>query len=134
MSKTAKDNQIPKGAIFQPQPADLKGRPLTALQEKRLKSVYYDTHGAQGRDSLYAYMKEKYPDDVPPKRAINRWLNTQTLQQTYAQALSSANTAVPFKPVSPWHSISADLLDFSGKPSKQFKYALDVCDNFSRYT
>ena len=126
-----KEPTIPKGAIFAPQPADTKGAPLTELQEKRLRDAYYN-RSAVGRDSMYAYMKTKYPDDVPPKRAINRWLNKQVLQQTYAQAFTT-KTAQPFRPVRPWHSISADLLDFTGKPSKQFKYVLDVCDNWSRY-
>ena len=82
-----KEPAIPKGAIFAPQPADTKGAPLTELQEKRLKDAYYN-RSAVGRDSMYAYMKTKYPDDVPPKRAINRWLNKQVLQQTYAQAFA----------------------------------------------
>ena len=104
---------------------------MTPAQLKMLKAAYYD-RAAVGRDSLFDYLKTEHPGKHPPRRAINRWLNTQTLQQTYSQAFTSKQAA-PFRPISPWHSLSADLLDFSGRKAKGFTAVLNVLENFSRY-
>ena len=38
-----------------------------------------------------------------------------------------------FKPTSPFASMSVDLIDFTNKPARQFRYILVAIDNFSRF-
>ncbi len=122
---------VPKGAVFAPQPKSALGRPLTKVQRERLEKAYYE-RGTLGRDTMYRYLRSEYPDDPPiPRRAIQRWLNTQQLQQLYRQARKSRDTA-PFKPTRPFHQLSIDLLDMTNKPAKNFRYIFNCVDNFSR--
>ena len=72
--------KIPDGAIFQPQPKDAKGAPATKKQMKMIEDSYYQ-RGSVGRDSMFDSLKAKYPDTHPPRRAIQRFLNRQSLQQ-----------------------------------------------------
>ena len=98
---------------------------------ERLKQVYYNEGYTLGRDALHGILKGKYKDP-PSKRAIMAWLKHQKLHQLYAQA-KNTDTVQSFTPVTPIHSLSADLIDFTNKPAQQFRYILVVVDNFSRY-
>ena len=105
--------------------------PLNTKHRNLLEKVYYDEKKTYGRDALHYYLKNKYKD-IPSLRQINDWLQAQKLQQLYAQTRSGGTTD-KFKPEKPWNSISIDLIDFTNKPSKQFRYILVVIDNFSRF-
>ena len=86
---------------------------------------------AFGRDGLYEYMKKKY-DKPPTKRVVLKWLSQQKLQQEFKQT-RKGGTADFFHPVSPFHSISIDLIDYNNKPAQINRRYIVVCvDNFSR--
>ena len=124
-------DKVPKDAIFQPQPEDAKGAPATTAQMKMITDAYYGT-ASQGRDTLFDRLKRKFPDTHPPRRAIQRFLNRQSLQQRYSIPRKSTQ-AQPFRPVKPFHSLSIDLIDFSGKPARNYVYVLNAVENFSRF-
>ena len=104
-------DKVPKDAIFQPQPEDAKGAPATTAQMKMITDAYYGT-ASQGRDTMFDRLKRKFPDTHPPRRAIQRFLNRQSLQQRYSIPRKSTQ-AQPFRPVKPFHSLSIDLIDFT---------------------
>jgi len=102
------------------------------LNETRMKKLYYEDGFTLGRDTLYSVLKEKFPKDPPSKKTVGTWLKNQKIQQLFRGARNSGG-AGSFKPISPWHSLSADLIDFTNKPARQWRYILVVIDNFSRF-
>ena len=102
------------------------------MNEKRMKKLYYEDGFTLGRDTLYSVLKEKFPNDPPSKKQVGTWLRNQKIQQLFRGARRSGG-AGSFTPVRPWHSLSADLIDFTNKPAKQYRYILVVVDNFSRF-
>ena len=100
-----------------------------------------------GRDGIYHHLKSLYPDteiiedgkpagiktnpERPSRRVVMKWLDKQKLQQEFAQTRSGGTTNY-FVPVSPFHSMSIDLIDFNFKPSGQYRYIIVLVDNFSR--
>ena len=91
---------------------------------------YTDGH-CYGRDATYHYL-QRHHTDIPSLRQVNDWIQNQKLQQLYSQTRSGGTTN-NFTPETPWHSISIDLIDFTNKPSKNYRYILVAIDNFSRY-
>jgi transposase InsO family protein len=130
MPKAPKET-IPDGAIFQPQPKSAAGRAATKAELKMIKDSYYE-RGSVGRDSMFDWLKTKYPDTHPPRRTIQRFLNRQMLQQRLSIPRKST-TGQPFRPISPFHSFSIDLLDLTNKPAKNFRYIINLIDNFTRF-
>ena len=104
---------------------------LRKLDIERLNKVYYKEGYTLGRDTLYDIMKQKYKDP-PTKRGIMAWLKEQKLHQLYLQP-KQVDSVQSFKPYKPLNSLSADLIDFTNKPSQLFRYILVVVDNFSRF-
>lgn len=60
-----------------------------------------------------------------------KWISKQKLAQQFSQTRSGGTTNY-FVPVSPFHSMSVDLIDFNFKPSGSLKYIIVLVDNFSR--
>ena len=60
-----------------------------------------------------------------------KWISKQKLAQQFSQTRSGGTTNY-FVPVSPFHSMSVDLIDFNFKPSGNLKYIIVLVDNFSR--
>lgn len=101
---------------------------------KKLSKAYYDEGFVFGRDNLYHIMKTKYPkkEDRPSRRTVMKWLKKQKIHQEFSGTRSGGTTNF-FYPVSPFYSLSMDLLDFNNKPSMNYRYVLVVIDNFSRW-
>ena len=100
---------------------------------KILSDLYYNQGLTFGRDALYHHLKQLYPDekDRPSRRTVMKWLSKQKLVQQFSQTRSGGTTNY-FTPVSPFHSMSVDLIDFNFKPSGNMKYIIVLVDNFSR--
>ena len=97
-----------------------------------LKKAYYTDGYTFGRDALFHYMKKEYPDKHPSRRTIAKYLSNQKLHQEYGQTRTGGTTNY-FRPISPLHSLSIDLIDFNFKKGTGNKrYILVVVDNFSR--
>ena len=106
--------------------------PLTKVEENILKKFYYKEGYTLGRDTLYEEIREKHPTKHPSRREVMSWLKDQEIHQRYRGAKKSGGIS-SFKPIKPLNSLSADLIDFTNKPARQFRYILVVIDNFSRY-
>lgn len=107
---------------------------ISERDRKIIEEAYYKDGCCFGRDGLYHYLKNKTKEQnikTPSFRVVAKWLKQQALQQEYQQQRKGGTTDY-FHPVSPFHSISIDLIDFNNKPAKQFRYILVVVDNFSR--
>lgn len=97
-----------------------------------MSKAYYDEGATYGRDALWHYLKSKYgKDKAPPQRTVMRFLSRQKLHQEFG-GTRSGGLSDYFVPVSPFNSMSIDLIDFNFKKSRQFSYVLVVVDNFSR--
>jgi hypothetical protein len=112
---------------------------LTNDQEKLLEELYYKEGFKVGRDKLYDELVErqqdlfeKSPDKFPSRRDVMKWMKSQEIYQRFKGAKKSSGIS-SFKPIKPLHSLSADLIDFTNQPAKNFRYILVVLDNFSRY-
>ena len=105
--------------------------PLSTKHEKLLQKVWCTDGHCYGRDATFHYLQRHYTD-TPSLRQTNDWIQSQKLQQLYSQTRSGGTTN-NFTPGTPWNSISIDLIDFTNKPSKNFRYILVAIDNFSRY-
>ena len=112
---------------------------ITADQEKLLEELYYKSGFKVGRDKLYDELVdrhqklfEKNPDKFPSRRDVMKWMKNQEIYQRFRGAKKSSGIS-SFKPIKPLHSLSADLIDFTNQPAKNFRYILVVVDNFSRY-
>jgi hypothetical protein len=112
---------------------------LTDDQEALLEDLYYKDGFKVGRDKLYDELVtkheklfEKSPEKFPSRRDVMVWLKDQEIHQRFRGAKKSSGIS-SFRPIKPLHSLSADLIDFTNKPAKNYRYILVVVDNFSRY-
>ena len=112
---------------------------LTDDQEALLEDLYYKQGFKVGRDKLYDELVtkheklfEKSPEKFPSRRDVMVWLKDQEIHQRFRGAKKSSGIS-SFRPIKPLHSLSADLIDFTNKPAKNYRYILVVVDNFSRY-
>ena len=104
---------------------------LNKQQEQLINRIYYDEGYTLGRNNLFNKLKTY--KNHPSERQVGRWLKEQKLNQLYESTRVSSGSVQSFKPSKPFFNLSADLIDFTNKPAKQFRYILIVIDNFSRY-
>ena len=103
---------------------------ISEKYRKMLEAAYYKDGMCFGRDGMYYYLKERHKDH-PSQSITLAWLKKQKIQQEFAQTRKGGMNDY-FHPVEPFHSISADLLDYTNKPARNYRYVLVVVDNFSR--
>jgi len=111
---------------------DLQNYKISDKDRQMLEDAYYKDGMCFGRDGLFHHLTKKHGAKAPSRRTIAAWLSRQKLQQEYQGTRNSSGLTDYFRPVAPFHSISADLMDFNNKPAMQFRYILNVIDNFSR--
>ena len=104
---------------------------ITKAQLNMLDKMYYKEGYTLGRQALYGVLKEKYKNP-PSERQVGEWLREQKIDQLYKPTRKSGGVSI-FSPTTPFASLSADLIDFTNKPARQFRYILVVIDNFSRF-
>lgn len=104
---------------------------ITKAQLNMLDKIYYKEGYTLGRTSLFNVLKDKYKNP-PSERQVGEWLREQKIDQLYKPTRKSGGVSV-FKPTLPFNSLSADLIDFTNKPARQYRYILVVIDNFSRF-
>ena len=136
----AKATTPPKAKVYPRKPRVSPIRPEAA---KVLEQLYYGEKYLYGRDGLFYIVQQRKDLKVKPTEGeIRDWLAKQKLNQLY-KGTRRGGTDAFFVPTFPWHHISIDLIDFSGKPaflqeSKPdvpkgvYKYILSVLDNYSR--
>ena len=120
LPKTLTDKDIP-----------LDGKALSERQEKLLKKLYFDDGMMFGRDRLWHYLTENYPDYEISRRSVNDWLKKQEVGQLYqskrkTKTIKSNITSAPYK------TVAIDLKDMGVRAYKGWKWILTGLDVFSK--
>lgn len=104
---------------------------MTPEQTEALRKEYYDNHCYFGRDKLFKWMREKYPELIISKRQINEWLKNQCVHQVLAPKKITKN----IKPTilsAPFSQVGIDLFDMQNSEYDEYKYVLVGVDLFSK--
>ena len=104
----------------------------TNAEEKMLIKAYYTDGHATGRDALYYYIKQQHPVNFITKHKINNFLKRQRVHQLFIIP-KQPKQVTSFRRISPIHSFSIDLIDYSKKTVNGHNYVINMIDNFSRY-
>ena len=104
--------------------------PLSSTQEAILKKIYYQDKFFMGRDKLFAYLQEKYPDGHPSRRQVMAWLkNQETYQINFQPKVDTGSRSFIQKKQG---YIQIDLIDMSSNPERGFYWVLTAVDVFSK--
>jgi len=106
---------------------------LQKKQEELLHELYYKKGLSVGRDKLYAYLCDNYPDDGISRRQVNNWLQSQEVHQLHQEHTKATATKSSIY-VEPYYAIAIDLVDMSHFETPQgYKYLFNGVDMFSRF-
>ncbi len=100
--------------------------------EDMLKDIYYKQGKPYGRNALFNEAKKQFGKKAPTEDFVTEWLKNQEIQQLYS-ATRKGGSVDRFIATRPWQEVSADLIDFTNRPARQYRYILVLIDNFSRY-
>jgi hypothetical protein len=122
------------------EPVDERGIPylpdekikIPTKVSNKLKQLYYEDGYNVGRDALWRVVKEKMPNTNIPREMVQEWLKKQKIYQLFKPTRLSISTK-HFAVTRPFRNMSADLIDFTNKPSGPFRYILCLIDNYSRF-
>ena len=105
--------------------------PLKKEQIDFLKDLIYEKKVFLGRDRLFKYILEKYPEQNISRRAIADYQSKQPVYQVFRQRKAPTSTR-PTVSTKVNSIIQIDLIDYSNQPQKRFKYILNIIDVLSR--
>jgi len=100
-------------------------------QSELLYKLYYDDNMMLGRDRLYKYIKEKYPEYNISRRMVWHFISRQEIAQRFAPAKQSKNIQHTVLD-EPRKQIGIDLIDMTNYEYKGYKYILTGIDLFSK--
>lgn len=103
--------------------------PITKEAEKQLHELYYGQKFFFGRDKLYARAKELGID--VSRRQVWDWLSSQELNQLF-RPTRYASKIIPTVMDAPYKQIGIDLIDFSNREYKGYKWIMTAVDLFSK--
>lgn len=105
--------------------------PLSKAQEDILKKVYYDDKILVGRDRLYKYIQNEYPDVKISLRGIGNWLKNQKVSQLFQQTKETKDIKRTILK-EPFSVIGVDLVDMSNKQYGNYKWIFTAIDLFTK--
>ena len=100
-------------------------------KDEFLYDLYYNKKFQTGRDSLFYYIRNTLKNTDISRRYIASWLAKQRTHQLNTQRKPATNIR-PIITNRVASMLQMDLIDFSSKPSKGYRYILNVIDTFSR--
>lgn len=103
----------------------------SADQEELLYDLYYNKKLLFGRDRLYKYIQENYPDSGISRRMVYNWLSRQEVHQIFQQTKRTKliqHTVLN----EPKKQIGVDLVDMQKYEYNGYKYILTCIDLFSK--
>ena len=106
--------------------------PLSKEQLELLNKVFYTEKMMFGRDKLFAYLKDKYPDKAISRRQVAEWLSNQEVNQLYHPSKGKAKS-IKSSMTTPNTILAIDLVDLQKNEVKGFKYLLNGIDMGSRF-
>jgi transposase InsO family protein len=104
---------------------------LSKDQEDLLDKLYYQDGFTVGRDRLYAYVSENYPDLKISRRQVMQYLQSQETHQLYAPAMRTVDIRSTVLK-EPHSQIGIDLIDMSKNEYNGYKWILTGYDLFSK--
>lgn len=100
--------------------------------DARLHKLYYQDKYQKGIHSTYHRVNDRKGNDIIPRAYVTDWLRKQESYQINQRILKPRHIR-PIVAKRPFHIVQMDLIDFTNKPSLQFRYIVVVIDVFSRY-
>jgi len=106
--------------------------PLTKEQLEVLNKVFYKDLMMFGRDKLFIFLRNEYPDKTMSRRQISDWLSQQEINQLYSPSKGKAKT---FKSsmTTPNKILAMDLVNMEKIEVRGFKYLFNAVDMSSRF-
>jgi hypothetical protein len=106
---------------------------LNKKQEELLKKLYYQDKQFFGRDKFFYLLKTEYPEYDIKKKQLYTWLSHQYIYQIYKPINKKIKATKPFIVSSKSNILGIDLIDYSHKSYRNYKYILVCVDLYSRY-
>ena len=100
-------------------------------QEEILYTLYYKDNFTFGRDRLYKYIQEHFPNSKISRRMVYNWLSRQELHQRFQQVRHTKNIQHTVLE-EPKKQIGIDLVNMEHYEYKGHKYILTGIDLFSK--
>lgn len=105
--------------------------PLTKDQLELLHNIYYDKNFFFGRDKLFKYIEANYPESDISRRQVMDFIKDQKIHQLYLPTKQSKEIK-PTVLSKPYSQIAIDLIDYSGREYKGYKWILVGYDLFTK--
>ena len=100
-------------------------------QEEILYTLYYKDNFTFGRDRLYKYIQEHFPNSKISRRMVYNWLSRQELHQRFQQVRHTKNIQHTVLE-EPKKQIGIDLVNMEHYEHNGYKYILTGIDFFSK--
>ena len=104
---------------------------LTKEQQTLIHKVYFKDKVYLGRDKLWSYIRQYYPQAKISRRQVMEWLKKQNLAQLYRPTRKTKDIAATVLS-GPWQQLGIDLVDMQHFEWKKHKYMLTAVDLFSK--
>ena len=104
---------------------------LTKEQQTLIHKVYFKDKVYLGRDKLWSYIRQYYPQAKISRRQVMEWLKKQNLAQLYRPTRKTKDIAATVLS-EPWQQLGIDLVDMQHFEWKKHKYMLTAVDLFSK--
>ena len=104
---------------------------LNEEQIDRLNDLYYNKKYTRGIHAFYHKVNEG-ENDIIPRRKVEEWLKSQVNYQLNVMPMKTKHVK-PILSNRPFSHLQIDLIDFTNKPSMNFRYILMCVDVFSKY-
>jgi transposase InsO family protein len=106
---------------------------MNTIQEQACHDLFYTQAYQVGINSFYHKVNELVDDDNKiTRRTVEAWLKNQDTYQINVPQIQPKHIK-PILTSRPFAHFQCDFVDFSNKPSKQYRYILVVIDIFSKY-
>ena len=108
-------------------------RPLTPEQTAYLHNLHYNKKFYYGTVKLFEYTRYNEPSTIPHifRNQIAKWLKAQKIYQLFKKPQRQKATRQIYSSKK-GKLFQIDLIDFSKKPTGEYKYILMVIDTFTR--
>ncbi len=91
---------------------------ISKKHAKLLQQIYYNEAMYLGRDRLFHYVQDQYPNDHPTRQQVMQWLKEQKVHQIHTRPVPRLST----KPVVVSKSKSYYQCDLTGPLPRDFGY------------
>jgi hypothetical protein len=104
---------------------------LSKMDRDLLNKIYYEDGIIVGRDKLYAYVREKYPERNITRRSMLAWIKSQEISQLHAKHKDPKEIKSTILR-HPGVQVGIDLVDMQLFERDGYKYLFNGVDLFSR--